>query len=237
MAIPTITSVTPANLATGVILGGPITVTFSEIMDHASITSSNFALISPQGTMIITPDEEMERNPSPIAGKKNISGTFTFDDRTGVTVVTFVPGRVLIPNITYTVIIIGAGAYLVSNPVMGADATPLASNYSWSFTTGTLDLVIPPSISPLPNNPDIDPWTDIIVIPRTFPNPNGTDLTQEIDLVFEAPVDPTSFSLSNLLLSVDSILGDPSVTIPPGLIATAVIAGNIIKITITGWPA
>ena len=237
MAVPTIRSVYPDVSSTGVILGTPIVVTFSELMNHSSINQSNFALISPIGTMIITPTEEIAQNPSPVSSKKNVPGKFSFNDNTGVTIVIFTPKEVLIPNTTYTVIIIGAGAYLVSNPVLGADNTPLATNYTWTFTTGTLNLSTPPPTSPLaPTNTALD-LRSVAIIPRMFPNPNGTDLTQTIKLVFPDNIVAESFSMEDLLLSVSSILGDPSVTIPTGLTTSAAIANDTITITISGWPA
>ena len=237
MAVPTITSVSPDVSSTGVILGTPIVVTFSELMNHSSINQSNFALISPVGTMIITPTEEIAQNPSPISGKKNVLGKFSFKDTTGVTVVTFSPKEVLVPNTTYTVIIIGASAHLVSNPVLAADNTPLATNYTWTFTTGTLNLATPPQTSPLvPTNTALD-LRSVAIIPRMFPNPNGSDLTQTIRLVFPDNIDTESFNMEDLLLSVSSILGDPSVTIPTGLTTSATVATDTITITISGWPA
>ena len=70
-----------------------------------------------------------------------------------------------------------------------------------------------------------------------FPNPNGSDLTQTIRLVFPDNIDTESFNMEDLLLSVSSILGDPSVTIPTGLTTSATVATDTITITISGWPA
>lgn len=234
--MPTITSVYPQNQATGVVLGSGISITFDSLMNHATITPQSFALIAPAGTMIITPSQEIQQNPRPISGSQNVPGTFSFSDTSGVTAVIFTPSVPLQVNTTYTIIIIGTSAMLVANPVTDVNGTPLANNYSWTFTTGTLDLVTPPFSSPLPpNNPEIDPKTDIIVSPRMWPAPNGQDLTQEIDIIFPADIDPNSFDINDLLLSIDPVLGDPSVVVPPGLLCTATISGNIIKLIITGW--
>ena len=50
----------------------------------------------------------------------------------------------------------------------------------------------------------------------------------------KAPVDP-NYDVPQLLMSIEAVLGDPTVTIPPGLKPTAVVTGNRIRITITGW--
>lgn len=238
MAAPTITSVIPADQSTGIVLGTGIKVTFSTLIDHSTVTGQSFAVISPLGTLVITPTQEIQQNPAPVAGKAFLSGTFAFDDTLGYTVVTFTPSKPFQPNITYQVLIIGTSALLVAHPVKGADGTPLATNYSWSFTTGTLNLSVPPVVSPLlPNVADIDPKVDIIVRPRLFPGPTGADLTQEIDIVFPAAIDQTSFNSADLLTSIGAVLGDPSIVIPAGLVCTATIVGNTIKLVITGWPA
>jgi hypothetical protein len=46
----------------------------------------------------------------------------------------------------------------------------------------------------------------------------GVDLTQVIDIIFPGPIDPDSFDLTDLLISVEAALGDPRITVPTTLI-------------------
>src|SRR5271165_2307668 len=177
MAAPTIVSVTPTVGETDVVLGTQIIVLFSFLMDHSTIT-----------------------------GREYITGAFAFDDTLGggtQTQLTFTPSRPLRPNVLYTVLILGNGGALTSAAVADIYGNQMVGSYTWQFTTGELNLVIPPPSAPVPGlAPQIDPST-IIVIPRLgSPNPPnddqrvGADPTQEIDLIFPGsvslvPYDPT----------------------------------------------
>lgn len=246
MAAPTVLSVTPADQDVDIVLGTQITVLFSTLMDHSSINDATFSLTGPGQTQIVTPDQLVADDPEPITGREYITGTFSFDDTLGSgtkTQLTFIPSKPLRPNVTYTLLILGSGGVLTSGSVKDSTAVEMIGSYTWSFTTGDLNLVSPPPSSPVPGSfPALDP-NSIIVIPRQDGNQVvGTDLTQEIDLIFPGSVDLTSFNSSDILTSIEAIIGDPSVIVPPGLVAGYTWStyngdpNRKLTISITGWP-
>jgi len=110
----------------------------------------------------------------------------------------------------------------------------MATSYEWTFVTGDLNLATPPPTSPLLDDmPAID-LGQIKVIPRG--RRYGVDLTQEIDIIFPGPIDPNSINTDDILMSIEAVLGDPTVPIPAGLTPTVTINGSILKIVISGWP-
>jgi hypothetical protein len=235
MSNPTISFASPANGATGVVLGLPIVVTFNTLMDHSTINAGSFALQAPGNTQIITPTQEIQKFPVPSPTKVSVPGAYSFDDTAGYTVATFTPSIPLSSNTTYKVVLLGNGTITAGVGIKDVNGNQLDQTYGWSFTTGTLNLTVPPVQSPIiVSNPDLNPC-DIVVIPRKFVL--GQDLTQEIDLIFPAPINQNSFDPEEMLLAVEPILGDPSVLVPPGLQTTVTIQGNRMKILITGWPA
>lgn len=228
MAAPTVLLVTPSDQETDVVLGTQITVLFDSLMDHTTINESTFSLTGPGQTQIVSSDQLVVSDPQPITGREYITGVFSFDDTLNggtQTQVTFNPSKPLRPNVVYTVLIIGSGAQLTSDAVKNASEVSMVGSYTWSFTTGQLNLVVPPPSAPIPGSaPALDP-NAIIVIPRLgSPNPvtsderTGADLTQEIDIIFPdsvslSPYDPTP----DILSSIEPILGDPLLVIPSGL--------------------
>lgn len=249
MAAPTVLSVTPTDQESDVVLGTQITVLFDSLMDHTTINDATFSLTGPGQTQIVTPDQLIADDPQPITGREYITGRFAFDDTQAGntrTLLTFTPSKPLRPDVEYTILILGSGGALTSAAVKSATSIPTAmvGSYTWSFTTGELNLVIPPPSAPVPGaSPVLDP-SKIIVIPRQSGNHVvGTDLTQEIDLIFPdsvslTPYDPTP----DIMTSIEAILGDPLVAVPTGLIVTPVwqpYAGKPnrkLTLTITGWP-
>jgi hypothetical protein len=254
MSAPTILSVTPSNQETDVVLGTQITVLFSSLMDHSTIDASTFVLTGPGQTMIATPDQFIASDPQPITGREYITGTFEFDDTLASgteTLVTFTPNKVLRPDVTYQVLIAGDGGLLSSTSVADRYGVKMVASYEWTFTTGQLNLVVPPPSAPIPgSNPLLDP-NSIVVIPRqgtvsaqTSNQATGADLTQIIDFIFPGSVnlkqyDPTP----DILTSIEAILGDPFVTVPSGLTVTPVWCSyggqpnRKLTITISGWPS
>ena len=228
MPAPTVLLVTPTDQETDVVLGTAITVLFDSLMDHTSINEATFSLTGPGQTQIVSADQLIVEDPQPITGREYITGTFAFDDtlHSGTqTQLTFNPSKPLRPNVQYTVLIVGSGASLTSNAVKNASEVAMVGSYTWSFTTGQLNLVLPPPSAPVPGSaPALDPGS-IMVVPRLgSPNPvtsderTGADLTQEIDLIFPdsvsiSPYDPAA----DILSSIEPILGDPLLMVPPGL--------------------
>jgi len=107
---PTVTAVSPANGSTGVATGGNVTVTFSEAINAATISSSTIKLDGPSGVAI--------------------SATITYNSSTNT--VTLTPASALSNSTTYTGVVVGG-----SGGVKDATGNPLAANYTWSFTTST----------------------------------------------------------------------------------------------------
>lgn len=245
---PTVLSVTPTVDETDVVLGTSIIIVFDQLMDHATINDGTFSLTGPGQTLIVTPDQIIAEDPKSVTGREYITGRFLFDDTINgstQTQLTFIPSVPLRPDVEYTVLIMGSGGVLTSNSVQSAYSIDMVTSYEWSFTTGLLNLVVPPPMAPIPGAaPQLDP-NSIVVIPRQSGNQvTGADLTQEIDLIFPSsvslsPYDPTP----DIISSVEAILGDPSVMVPSGLMITAVWGAygsqqnRKLRLTVTGWPA
>jgi hypothetical protein len=111
---PTVSSVSPINGATGVNIYTSVTATFSEAVNASTVTGSTFQLRD--------------------AGNNLIGATVS----TSSNQITLTPTAALTISTTYTVTIVGG-----ASGVKDLAGNALASNYSWSFTTGT-DLTPPP---------------------------------------------------------------------------------------------
>jgi hypothetical protein len=238
MSNPTVLSVSPVNAATDVILGQAIVVTFSSLMDPSTITNATFSLTGPAQTQILTPQQLISSDPSYITGRNTINGVFTTTtNSSNQTVLTFTPNVSLQPNSLYTVLLIGSGALLVGSTIGDTSGNPLASNYQWSFTTGDLNTSLPPIQAPLPYQyASIDPAS--IKVRVNGQNPG--DLLNEpiasgfsVDLIFPADLDTTSFDPTDLYVSLEQFLGDPTVPMPMGLSTIITVTGNTINILIS----
>lgn len=119
---PTVTSVTPADSATGVPVNlAMVLAAFSEPMDASSLTTDTFSLACPVGT--------------------SISGTVNYAAVGNVA--GFSPTTGLPANATCTA--------NLSTDVRDAAGTPLRTAFSWTFTTGVIpDTVAPTVVSVTP---------------------------------------------------------------------------------------
>lgn len=121
---------------------------------------------------------------------------------------------------------------LTSSVIKNPAGESMVLSYSWGFTTGVLNLQTPPPVNPLLiPNPAIPPDA-IRIQPRRRV---GVDLSQEFDIIFPGSIDPDSFSMDDLLLSIEPILGVPGVIVPPDLQYSATVNNNKISIKVTGW--
>jgi hypothetical protein len=109
---PTITSTTPANLATGVPTSTTVTATFSEAMDATTINATNFTL-------------------KVFATNAPVAGTVTYNPATNTA--TFTPTAALSPSTAY-VAAVSTGAKDLAGNALGANA--------WTFTTAGAPTVI-----------------------------------------------------------------------------------------------
>lgn len=144
VAPPTVVSTIPPNSTTKVSVSANITATFSEDMDTSTINTSTFTLFQ---------------------GATSITGTVSYDPATRTA--TFDPIANLSYGTTYTVTIKGG-----ASGVKDLAGNPLATDYSWSFTTNyrpSADSITPTSGTALPGveraltttYSDQDGWQDI----------------------------------------------------------------------------
>lgn len=232
MAAPLIEIVSPLNGADSVVLGTKVVITFDQLMDTSTINERTFVLTGPGQTSIITPDELISSDPQVVTGREYVPGTFAFATVSSKTVVTFTPATPLRPNVLYDVLVVGSDSDLSADHVQNILDEAMEVSYQWSFTTGDGNIVTPPAPSPLPAlSGRIDP-ASIVVVPRRA---IGNDIS-EIEMIFPGEIDPTSFSLNDILVSIEAMLGDPSVTIPSNLQADVELDGNKITVTISETP-
>jgi hypothetical protein len=102
--------VTPAGGATGVSTGTSVTAAFSEAMNASTINTSTFVLRNPGGNIV----------------------TSTVSYNAGTNVATLTPSAVLAASTTHTATITGG-----ASGVKDLAGNALATNFVWSFTTGT----------------------------------------------------------------------------------------------------
>jgi len=105
-APPAVLAVTPTSAATGVAVGTTLTATFNgQSMNASTINSSTFTLTA--------------------TGGASVTGTVTFAPTTSIA--TFTPSATLAFDTQYTA--------TLTTGVTNAAGTPLAQNYTWTFTT------------------------------------------------------------------------------------------------------
>ena len=104
---PTVTLTNPTNTATNVSLNQTINATLSESMDPLTVSTANFTLTGPGGA--------------------SVTGTVAYLGASQIA--TFTPTSNLAPNTTYTNTVTMGFKDLAGNA--------LATNYVWSFTTGS----------------------------------------------------------------------------------------------------
>jgi Bacterial Ig-like domain/FG-GAP-like repeat len=118
---PTIGSVSPPDVATGIALTTNVQVTFSEAMDRATLASSTFTL--------------KKQNSS-----TTVAATVNYDPNTGKA--TLDPGSDLAPNTIYIATVKGG-----PSGAKDAAGNALQQDYSWTFTTAPLPPPPPPTVA------------------------------------------------------------------------------------------
>jgi O-glycosyl hydrolase len=116
---PTVTAVTPTLGATGVAINSPVTATFSEAMTSSTITNATFTLTAQGGGAV--------------------AGTVSYNS--GTSTATFDPSANLAYGTTYTA--------TITTGATSSQNTPLAANYTWTFTTVAVPMVA--ATQPTPN--------------------------------------------------------------------------------------
>ena len=120
LTAPAVTSVTPANNATGISVNATVSAVFSEPMNASSMISNTVQL----------------RNSANVS----IAAAITFNDATRT--VTLIPLSPLTNSTVYTATITGGSA-----GVKDAAGNALPSNYVWSFTTAAPPDVTAPTVT------------------------------------------------------------------------------------------
>jgi glucuronoarabinoxylan endo-1,4-beta-xylanase len=105
--VPTVASTVPASSAVNVNVGDALTATFSQPMNSSTITASTFTLTGP--------------------GNTAVTGNPTYHASTSTA--TFTPSSALAYSTSYTA--------TITTGATSAAGAALASNYVWSFTTGS----------------------------------------------------------------------------------------------------
>ena len=172
--IPTVISTYPANNATGVPISRKMTAAFNGAMDPATITAATFTLTGP--------------------GAVAVSGAVSYV-ATG-SIATFAPAAPL-AALTVYVATITTGAKDLTG-------TPLASNYSWTFTTGAAPDTTKPTIS---STISLDGAT-------------GVPINQAVTATFSEPMDPATIN------STTFTLAGPGGTPVAGVVAYAAVANT-----------
>ena len=120
---PVVTSITPANAATGVNINTTITADFNENIDASTVTNTTFQLKD--------------------AGNNTIPAQVI----TSSNEITLTPSSALAGSTVHTVTIKGG-----ASGVKDLAGNPLAGDYSWTFTTVAVDNIPPTVTSVLPVN-------------------------------------------------------------------------------------
>lgn len=176
---PTVISTVPANLATAVPVNQALSATFSVAMSPTTITASTFTLAGP--------------------GANAVTGVVTYV--AAGSVATFTPAAALAPSTLYTATITTGAEDLQS--------TPLAANYTWTFTTAAAPVLVPPTV--------------VSTIPANAAT--AVPVNQIVSASFSVPMNPATINSTNFALSSG---GTPVA----GLVAYAAV-GNSLTFTPT----
>jgi hypothetical protein len=238
MSNPIVSSISPSNGETDIVLGTSITVVFDQAIDPTTVNSTTVVVYGPGSTGLIGPDQLLQNDPKIVSGREIIPGKFTFPAANRFVFTAATPFK---PNTKYTLLLAGASSLIVKNSIKNPAGTPLAKSVQTVFTTGVIDQTAVPPASPLPwDDPLVQPWERATIDPDSVsisPElPQGNDLTQQIVLTFPAPIDPGSFNPADILCAVEPLSNDPLIRVPANLQYTVQVTGNQIIITIGNWP-
>lgn len=177
---PAVISASPVNGATGVPINQSIDATFSEAMNPATISATSFTLAGPGATVV--------------------TGTVTYAASGSIAI--FTPTAALAPSTLFTATITTAAQDLAGNA--------LASNFVWTFTTGTAPNTTKPTV--------------ISTIPANLAT--GVPVNQALSATFSAAMNPLSISTATYTLT------GPGTTSVAGLVTYAGV-GNTATFTPT----
>jgi hypothetical protein len=179
-AAPAVISTSPVNGATGVPINQSIDATFSEAMNPATINATSFTLTGPGATVV--------------------TGTVAYAASGSTSI--FTPTAALAPSTLFTATITTAAQDLAGNA--------LASNFVWTFTTGTASNTTNPTV--------------ISTVPANLAT--GVPVNQALSATFSAAMNPLSISTATFTLT------GPGATSVAGLVTYAGV-GNTTTFTPT----
>ena len=152
---PTVISTVPANGATNVPINQAVSATFSKGMNPLTLSGSTFTLTGP--------------------GTTPVTGSVTY---TGVgNTATFTPAATLAPSTVFTATITTGAKSLAGNA--------LASNFVWTFTTGTALTITKPTLTAT------NPANGAIGVP----------INQAVSATFSKAMDPLTINTNSFTLS------------------------------------
>ncbi len=152
---PTVISTIPANTATGVPINQALSATFSKAMNPLTISGTTFTLTGP--------------------GTTAIAGLVTY---AGVgNTATFTPASNLAPSTLFTA--------TITTGAKGVAGNPLASNFVWTFTTGTTLGTIKPTV----------------VLTSPANGATGVSINQAVSATFSKAMDPLTINTNTFTLS------------------------------------
>jgi len=152
---PTVISTVPANLAIGVPINQALSATFSKAMNPLTISGTTFTLTGPGATAV--------------AGLVTYAGV-------GNTA-TFTPTANLAPSTLFTA--------TITTGAKGIAGNPLASNFVWTFTTGTTLGSTKPTIT----------------VTTPLNGAIGVPINQAVSATFSHAMDPLTINTNNFTLS------------------------------------
>ena len=191
---PTVSSVTPVNGTTGVSINTTVTATFSEAINGSTVTNSTFQLRD--------------------AGNNLVAATVN----TSSNQITLTPSSALSGSTVFTATITGG-----ASGVKDLAGNALVSNYTWSFTTASVDNTPPTvtSVSPVNGATGVSTGTTVIA---TFSEAiNGSTVTTGTFQLRDASNNLVTATVST---SSNQITLTPSSALSGSTVYTATISGG-----------
>ena len=169
-ATPTVISTSPAAALTGVPTNNIVTATFNTAMNATTITTTSFTVVG--------------------AGEPALVGTVSLNAATNTA--SFVPSSAFTPSTVYTA--------TVTTAAKSTGGRALASNYTWTFTSGTMaDLTAPAVNAQSPVN-----------------GATGVAINTDINATFNDTLNTTTVTSSSFTLTANG-----GATVVPGVVTYA----------------
>ncbi len=175
VAPPTVISTNPLGGAVAVPINQKIVTTFSQAMNPATVVMAGTYTVAVAG-----------------AGGTTVTGTVVYIPAANSA--TFTPTASLLPSTQYTA--------TLHTSAQGASSNALASNYVWSFTTGTIADVTPPTVA----------------LTAPVAAATGVPTNQKIAVTFSKVMDPATIAVAGTFTVAVAGVGGAAV---PGTVSCA----------------